>query len=179
MNNIIKNTILHIAREKTNLHVIIFFFCFPILIATIPLLMNFQLNEKAESGNIISGLSLFIGFFFSLIFVISDRVQLKKDELTKVVEIDLSRIAKLNEYIYFGQKLVGTITSTVYISLILIVLILLSEVSFNINWITNQNIAKVFQTINLYLGTILLYLIVFILNEMYDFFYGQIGDKKM
>jgi hypothetical protein len=85
----------------------------------------------------------------------------------------------VSEYIYFGQKLVGTITSTVYISLILIVLILLSEVSFNINWITNQNIAKVFQTINLYLGTILLYLIVFILNEMYDFFYGQIGDKKM
>jgi uncharacterized membrane protein (DUF485 family) len=177
MINIIKKTILYIAEEKSNLHVLLFFFCFPFLIATLPLFFNFQLNEESESGNIISGLSLFIGFFFSLIFVISDRVQLKKDELTKLAEIDLSRKARLNEYIDFGQKLVGTITSTVYISLILIVLILLSEVRFNFKWISNNTTAIVFQTINLYLGTNLLYLIVFILNEMYDFFYGQIGEK--
>ena len=179
----IVNTVSHIAKEKSRGHVIFFFLFVPLLIATLPLYVKFELSDDGISGNIISGLSLFIGFFFSLIFVISDRVQFKKDEIVNRENDaipDRSRIAKLNAYINFGQQLVGTISSTVYISLGLIVLILLSELRVNIQSLPEFNTwyLLILQTINLYLGTILLYFIVHILKEMYDFFYGQIGEKN-
>lgn len=177
MSNFLKVNIQYIAKEKNILHVIIYFFIIPLIVSASPICFNFELITNEGAGNIISGLSLFIGFFFSLIFVISDRIQLKKDELKSCNEIERSRKSLLNAYIDFGQRIVGTITLTVYVSLALIVLILLSEVQFNFTFITNSSITIFLQTINLYLGTILLYLIVFILNEMYNFFYGQMQNS--
>jgi hypothetical protein len=183
MINTIVKTIKNIANEKSPGHVIVFFVLVPIVISVAPLFLDFTISDDGISGNIISGLSLFIGFFFSLIFVISDRVQFKKDEILNrenEVAPDRSRIAKLNAYIKFGQQLVGTVSTTVYISLVLIILILLSELRIKIELFPEFNTwyLTFIQSINLYLGTILLYLIIHILKDMYDFFYGQIGDKN-
>ncbi|WP_343635235.1 hypothetical protein [Fluviicola sp.] len=182
MINTIKDTVCHVAKEKSRGHVIIFFVLIPLVISTLPLYLTFSLADDGISGNIISGLSLFIGFFFSLIFVISDRVQFKKDEILNRESDgtpDRSRIAKLNAYIDFGKQLVGTISSTVYISLGLIILILLSELRLESTFLPDFNkwYLLIIQTVGLYLGSILLYLIVTILKEMYDFFYGQISEK--
>lgn len=169
---------LETIKKISRINIIVFLIILPSVVCALPFIFHFEVLDNGMAGNIISGLSLFIGFFFSLIFVISDRVQLKKDEILRC-SADASKLAKLNAYIAFGQKLVGTISTTVYISLLLIVFLLLSQISFkNNSYNVNLYINYTFRTINLYLGTILLYFIVHILKEMYDFFYGQLGDKR-
>lgn len=161
-----------IRAERSGLMTFLAFFLIPAIVSALPLV--FPLITLSDiSSNFISGLSLFVGILFSLIITISDKVKSKKEELGG--SQDASHQARLSAYIKFGQDTVTVVTTVVYISIVIIVSILLSQMCLDVSKANFVNIiwGKIIITVQLYLGTVLLYLTYYIITAMYDFFFGD------
>lgn len=161
-----------IRAEKSGLKTFLSFVFVPLIVSALPLV--FPLVSLSDIGsNFLAGLSLFVGILFSLIITISDKVKTKKEELGN--SADASHLARLSAYIKFGQDTVTVIISVVYLSIITIVTILISQLCLDMPnaQIANLIWTKVITAIQLYLGCVLLYLTYYIITAMYEFFFGD------
>jgi hypothetical protein len=176
MENKFKETLNILLKEKSKISLFLFLIFIPLIISLFHFFFDIKSLQDVTS-NFIAGLSLFIGLFFSLIVVISDKVQSRKDELKNNTEINDSMIQKVEAYKNFGKNTVSIITISVYIGLLIIILLIISQYKLEILDKKNHTIIlKISQSIVLYFSCVFVYFIIYILQSMYDFFYGQIDE---
>lgn len=171
MKNPIKDTISILWGDSPCLFIFGFLLT-PIVFALLPFCIKIE-SIQDVSGNIISGLSLFVGILFSIIIVVSDKVQSKK-EISNANPTQ-SNTQRTNAYIKFGQQSISLIYCCLYVSLSLILLLILCQFkldkeyeAFNSIWL------KANQFIINFLSAILFLLVFYVLKYMRHFFYGII-----
>lgn len=180
MFTIIKETIGNLYRES-HMKFVAFFVIIPIIFIIISFCIDFHTSSDID-GNFISGLSLLIGFSFSTIVVISDKVQSKKEAIQALADLNDSKRALMNAYIKFGKETVSTISASVYIGLLLIIILILKQFKLgkcDCNYICiNQWWESFCNAIIIYFTIIFLYLIFNILKSIYEYFYGQMNASS-
>lgn len=168
----IRRDALYVLKLNTNKYEFLtIYYCIPISIAFILHYINYDIETRLFR-NLISGISLFAGMLFSIIFIVSKNYNERKRDLQSKNEEDLQY---LNRYKKFSNNIISLISFVVIKAILIIVLLIISdaykhflddEVNFQLRLIWDVFVIIIIQ--------FLLYIIV-ILKEMYAMQYDDIN----
>lgn len=160
----------------------------PTIISILIVISNGILNESL-TNILITGLSIFSGLFFSLIFVVTEKAKEIRKEYTESTDDELINF-KIR-YLNFSKQLIAQISYSILIALMIILLAFLTKIELSSDLIRLpdyfQNglaLSKLIIPKLLYLILYILlirFLIVFviILSSMYSMFLEQINNTKI
>jgi hypothetical protein len=160
----------------------------PIIISILIVTSNGILNESL-TNILITGLSIFSGLFFSLIFVVTEKAKEIRKEYTESTDDELINF-KIR-YLNFSKQLIAQISYSILIALMIILLAFLTKIELSSDLIRLPNyfqnglaLSKLIIPKLLYFILYILlirFLIVFviILSSMYSMFLEQINNTKI
>jgi len=160
----------------------------PIIISILIVTSNGILNESL-TNILITGLSIFSGLFFSLIFVVTEKAKEIRKEYTESTDDELINF-KIR-YLNFSKQLIAQISYSILIALMIILLAFLTKIELSSDLIRFPNyfqnglaLSKLIIPKLLYFILYILlirFLIVFviILSSMYSMFLEQINNTKI
>jgi len=152
--------------------ILIYYLC-PIGTAATLHFLNYNINT-ALFGNLISGISLFTGLLFSIIFVVSNNWNSRKSQYKTGNEEDEKY---LNRYKNFANQITYLISYIVVKAILIIILLIAADAYFDyLNKVPNLGLRLIWDVL-LFLLCQFLILIVVILNEMYTMQYDDINKE--
>jgi len=122
-----KDAIEAIKKDSNLFSFYLFYYLIPLGLAILVHLIKYDINTNLF-GNLISGISLFAGLLFSIIFIVSSNFNSRKVELDKREE-ENKRF--LNTYKAFASNIVALISYTVIKSIFIIIILIVSDAMYD------------------------------------------------
>lgn len=147
----------------------------------VPFILAFTIHwikydiDTSLFSNLLSGISLFAGLLFSIIFVVSNNFNNRKFELDNKEE-ENQRF--LNNYRAFASNIIALISYTVVKSIMIIVILIFSDAIYSYNGDKANLLLRIIWDVLIILLYHFLFYITMILKEMYTMQYEDINRKK-
>lgn len=107
------------ANSKTKIYLLYLYFL-PVLFSLLLLLLGLFI-EKEIASYFITSISIFAGLFFSLLFIVTDKYNVKKDNLKEIIEKEDEETQNyLKRYKNFSTFLIRQISFTIILAIVLI-----------------------------------------------------------
>jgi len=162
-------------RDKP-IQVFVMFIILPILLSVLMIYFGIFVNKDLTSL-LVSGLSIFCGLFFSLIIVVVDKVNKRKEQLSSQEDEEVRNY--IFRYVLFSKSLIAQISFAIIICIVIILFILVLSVDFH--FITNvliKKYGKLFCHFIVFVLSIQFLLILYlIVSSMYSMFLEDIDLK--
>lgn len=148
------------------------------LIIVVPAVEFFNLSIDSDSTNtLISSLSIFTGFFFTLIIYVADKANNKKRDLKLSIQEEDQRLLK--RYLDFTENLIIQISFSIVLSIIIIFILMFSQIDFN-QFSELKEISfwlkKILDTMVFYCVVVLLIYLLLIVSNMYAVLLHEVND---
>lgn len=117
------NTLRNTSMFQLNYRII------PLLISLLISCFNTKISNN-NSGILVTGISIFAGLLFSLLFIVTDKLNLRKVTLSNDKNEEV--VNYLKRYKLFAKKTIHQISYTILLSILLILLIFLNDYP---NWL--------------------------------------------
>lgn len=176
-----KDAVKSMRKDSNIFSFLLIYYIFPAFASVIIFITNYKINT-ALFGNLLSGISLFSGMLFSIIFIVSNNFNTRKEKIDSKEEENKSYI---DRYKTFANELTSLISYTVVKALVIIVLLIISDAANN--YVDNTGSSYFddsFLLLLKFIGAILIFLlyqfllyIVVILKEMYVMQFDDINRK--
>jgi len=169
-----KDAISSIQKGSSKLSFILVYYGIPLVCAVAIHLVNYDVNTDLF-GNLISGISLFAALLFSIIFVVSNNLNSRKNQYKSN---DEENIRYLSNYKNFANSLVSLISYTIVKAIMIVVILIISDAYFDyLNEKSNLLLKIIWDILIVLLVQFLLYIII-ILREMYVMQYEDINKNN-
>ena len=166
------------GRTKNKRSVFLCLYLIPAFISIV-LLVNGILVEKDFANFLVTGISIFAGLFFGLLFIVNEKYNSRKQILSE--DSNEETINYLKRYKIFASQLVSQISYTICISIALIIInsiillfynvkitmIMLILNKYDLIEIGNLSLVYIINGILFYLSAQLIYFILVILSSTY------------
>jgi hypothetical protein len=149
------------------------YYILPILIASSLHYIEYDVDTRLF-GNLISGISLFAGLLFSIIFIVSNNLNTRREQLkTK----DEENIRYIETYKKFAKNIVSLISYTVVKAIFIIIILIISDAVYSyLDNKVNLFLRLLWDVLVVFLYHFIFYIIL-ILKEMYSMQYEDISKK--
>lgn len=159
---------------KENASILSFWFIYyiiPIIIASSLHYIKYNVDTKLF-GNLISGISLFAGLLFSIIFIVSNNLNTRREQLQTKEEEDIRYI---ETYKKFAKNIVSLISYTVVKAIFIIIILIISDaINSYLENEVNLFLRLLWDVLIIFLYHFIFYIII-ILKEMYSMQYEDIN----
>lgn len=118
-------------REKEKKHAFTYLYILPVVFTVIMLFFGVFIEESIATY-LITGISIFAGLFFSLLFVVNDKYNSRKELLHESVYEDIQNYLK--RYKKFAEQLISQISYTIIIAFGIIILMSIIYFSSTVDW---------------------------------------------
>jgi hypothetical protein len=149
------------------------YYIIPILIASTLHLIKYDVDTRLF-GNLISGISLFAGLLFSIIFIVSNNLNTRREKIQTKNEEDIRYI---ETYKKFAKNIVSLISYTVVKSVFIIIILIVSDAVYSyLDKEVNLFLRLLWDVLIIFLYHFIFYIIL-ILKEMYSMQYEDISKS--
>jgi hypothetical protein len=163
-----------VRRDSSDISFVLIYYGLPFVCALTLHIICYEIKTDLF-GNLISGISLFAALLFSIIFVVSNNLNTRKEQYKSHNEEDLRY---LKNYKDFANSLVALISYTIVKAIIIVVILIVSDAYFDyLENKTNITLRIIWDLLVFLLVQFLLYIII-ILREMYLMQYEDINNGK-
>lgn len=149
------------------------YYILPIIIASFLHYIKYDVDTKLF-GNLISGISLFAGLLFSIIFIVSNNLNTRREQLQTKNEEDIRYI---ETYKKFAKNIVSLISYTVVKAIFIIIILIISDAVYSyLDKEVNLFLRLLWDVLVVFLYQFIFYIIL-ILKEMYSMQYEDISKN--
>ena len=149
------------------------YYILPIIIASFLHYIKYDVDTKLF-GNLISGISLFAGLLFSIIFIVSNNLNTRREQLQTKNEEDIRYI---ETYKKFAKNIVSLISYTVVKAIFIIIILIISDAVYSyLDKEVNLFLRILWDVLVVFLYQFIFYIIL-ILKEMYSMQYEDISKN--
>lgn len=147
-----------------------------IMLFILPLFVGFILYQsltidlKNYVGDLISSISIFAGFLFTLMVYVSDKASNKKKELMETTSDDIQIF--IERYLNFTSDLISQISYSIVFSIFLLIFLFISLIDFR-----NESLEKIIDLLVICGIVHFLIFILLIISNMYALFLQEINGK--
>lgn len=167
----IRRDALSVLKNKRTFSFTLLYYLTPLLIAVLLYKIDFQLSDNMASA-VISGISLFSGFMFSLLFIITSNYSNRKNKLDISQEENLRY---LNHYKSFSNNLISLISYSIIKALIVIALIIVLNSSSDFLNSYKEFASKVVLGVLFIIIFQYFLMVIWILKNMYSMLFEDIN----
>jgi len=162
-----------VRKDTSTLSFVIVYYAFPLVCAAFVHWIGYGINTKLF-GNLISGISLFAALLFSIIFVVSNNLNARKQQFTTEDEENKRYVKNYKE---FANNLVALISYTIVKAILIVILLIASDAYYDyLGEKSNLTIQIIWDVLIVLMVHFLLYIII-ILKEMYVMQYEDINKN--
>lgn len=167
---------------KNNRIVIFYYYILPLFISLLFLAFGVTINSEI-ANYFITGISIFAGLFFNLLLVVADKLNVRK----RLLETDQNEETKnyVTRYRHFSEQLIAQISYGIVISIILIILMFLTNFK---TWLPHTDISSIkliYKALKYILNGLIFYngmkfiiMLFIILSSMYVMLLDDLKIKK-
>lgn len=168
-----KDALVAVKDNASQFSFIAIYYIIPILIASTLHLIKYDVDTRLF-GNLISGISLFAGLLFSIIFIVSNNLNTRREKLQTKNEEDIRYV---ETYKKFAKNIVSLISYTVVKSIFIIIILIISDAVYS--YLDNEVslfLRLLWDVLIIFLYHFIFYIIL-ILKEMYSMQYEDISKS--